>query len=121
MDKEACKREGAWLHWFGCHTHRSKTYGPPCIILSMWIVDSPLFFHHIVMKCQTFLIFIPNFPRWTQSLSKTSKHRQIPHSCFLINHSDQLNISPSLMRNSTFFVTLYKKESGSIDQDRYIS
>ena len=31
LDKEACERKGAWLHWFRCHTHRSKTYAPPCI------------------------------------------------------------------------------------------
>ena len=23
------------MHWFGCHTHRSKTYGAPC---SIWMV-----------------------------------------------------------------------------------
>ena len=40
MDKEVCKKKGAWLHWFRCNIHSSKTYAVPCMCQIEYVVLS---------------------------------------------------------------------------------
>ena len=62
IDKEVCKRKGAWLHWFRCHTHRSKTYAAPCIMSSLeyYLPFPPKYSHHQYIKFGNLQIVSPS-------------------------------------------------------------